>query len=280
MTRNLSRFTSWCQAITNTLWLSVSSADFYRDVHKLYRGYGIRYILNLYLISGLIFCLWGFNHLLRFEGEISPANPDVEYVLKQIPEIYYDGTRITTKSETPFFLYNSNNHKIAAIDPNNELTATDTKDIPLLFFSTYLKMPIESGFSKASGTNAEYKYILGTNPAAVNHETIIQYLPKLWQRVNNTYVYALAPIGGLLYFGVILLCNIFYAIVIFAISYFLGITTSLQTAYRMTMFASGAPLFLQPLLFMISPSLMPILTLVSLAAWVFMVMGIVGLKKK
>jgi hypothetical protein len=280
MTRNLSKLASWCKLIANTLWLSVSSASFYADVHRLYRGYGVRYILNLYLISGLVFCLWAFNQMIRFEEEMSPANPDVEYILRQIPEIYYDGKLITTKAETPFFLYSTSNRKIAAIDPDGELGAADTKDIPFLFLGSYLKTPIESVFSKGGGASAEYKSLFGTGGATVTSQTIVQYLPQLWKNINNIYIYVLVPTVGALYFGITLLCNIFYAAVVWFIGYFLGIATNPQTAYRLTMFASGPALFLQPLIIITAPNLLPILNFVSLAAWIFMVMGLVQLKKR
>ena len=98
MTSILLRFTSWYKTTSNILWLSVSSPDFYCDVHSKYHGYGIKYILNLYLISGLIFSLLRkhsfltrggpLNQLLAFEKEMSITNPEVEYVLRQIPDIY------------------------------------------------------------------------------------------------------------------------------------------------------------------------------------------------
>jgi hypothetical protein len=259
--------------------LSVSSADFYADVHRLYRGYGVRYILNLYLISGVVLCLWVFNQLLRFEEEMSPSNPNVEYVLRQIPEINYDGARISTKAQTPFFLYTVGNRKIAAIDPDGELTASETKYIPFLFLANHVKIPIESVFSNDGGTKAEYKYLFGTSEVVVTGDTLVRYLPQLWKSLNKIYIYLLVPAAGTFYFGVMLLYNIFYASIILFISYFLGITTLPQTAYRMTMFASGPALFLQPLIIITAPRLLPILNFVSLAAWVFMLMGLVQLKK-
>jgi len=142
MTGFISRFQVWCKIVYRTMILSVSSADFYSDVHRRYSGYGVRYLFSLYLISGIILCTCVFVRLLGAEEELSSANPDVEYILRQIPEVYYDGIRITTKAETPFFLYSKNDQKIVAIDPGNELVDVPSKDLLPIFRSTYVKLPI------------------------------------------------------------------------------------------------------------------------------------------
>lgn len=303
MTTSFSKLTHWCKFLARTLWLSVSSADFYSDVHSKYRGYGIRYILSLYLISGLIFSIWSFDQLIELENKMSPANPDVEHVLRQIPDMYYDGLRLTTKVELPIFIYDKDNRKIAAIDLNQELNAGDKNKLFMVFNDNYVQLPVKIGMTKGGNTNAEYKYIFGSEPTVVNHETIVAFLPKLWRSINKAYIYLLTPLVGLIYFAAMLLYNIPYAIFVWLISYFWdgmsrssGVArqgsslqvfdlqgksiTSLQAAYRMTLFASGASVFLQPISIIISPNLAPIVAGVSLASWVFMIMGIVKLKRR
>lgn len=262
----------------------------------------MRYVLALYLISGLIFSIYIFNYLIALEKNISPANPDVEYVFRQIPDVYFDGNYITTQAEMPLFIYDKDNRKIAAIDLKKELSLTDRNKLFVVFNDSYMQLPVKMGTTNGNNMNAEYKYLFGTESFAITSDTIGSFLPKIWNSINKSYIYILMPLVGLVYFAAILLYNIPYAIFVWLISYFWDFmnsssgnarsgesfqvfdirnkgVTSLQTAYRMTMFASGSSVFLQPLLFIINPSLSPIGAGASLASWIFMIMGMVKFKR-
>ncbi len=260
------------------LWLSVSSPDFYCDVYKRYRGFGILYVLNLYLISGIIFCLWSFMTLVSVENDISPANPDVEYILRQIPEVQYDGVSISTSAVTPYFLYTKNNKTIVAIDLEGKLDEEGKKSSLIIFRKDYIRFPVSIGLTDDTTTDIQYKY-LGNGDQIITYDKVVELLPQLWRSLNKTLIYVVMPIGGLLYFLVLLLSNITYAALIWAIGYFFGIKISPQDAYRLTMFAAGASVLALPILFVISPSLTPLAGIINLVGWGFMVMGLMKFRK-
>ena len=66
-------------------------------------------------------------------NKTSNYSRDIEVILKQLPIIHYDGNNISINEETPLYLYNSSNNKVAAIDTKNQLPMSERLKIPIIF---------------------------------------------------------------------------------------------------------------------------------------------------
>ena len=84
-----------------TLWLSVSSADFYRDLYSKYKGYGLKYITMIISITSIIYAILFMYNLNLIRAYLEPGadqdgNP-VEFILKDWPELQYDGKNLSSE---------------------------------------------------------------------------------------------------------------------------------------------------------------------------------------
>ena len=131
MTTKLYDILNAIKTLIRTLWLSVSSVGFYEDVYRRYTGYGLKYLFTLSLVSSVIYSAISLNYITTLRDyfnhdKLTPYTANLEHIIKQLPEISYDGKNIKVESEeTPLFLYNNNEGKIGVVDPNNKLNFND-----------------------------------------------------------------------------------------------------------------------------------------------------------
>jgi hypothetical protein len=70
-----------------------------------------------------------YDAVSRVRYYISSTNHEdnpVEFIIKQWPEVKYDGKDISIESEEPVLINTINGKLTIAIDPNNKLTATQS----------------------------------------------------------------------------------------------------------------------------------------------------------
>lgn len=130
MTTLLSSSLSFLKNLFTHLWLSLSSIKFYEKVFKKYNGYGVSYILNLSLISSVIctaILLYNLDKIQDYlkNNIISEKVANIDFVLKQMPPIKYDGHKISVDTNTPILIKNKNGANVLAIDPDNQINPYD-----------------------------------------------------------------------------------------------------------------------------------------------------------
>lgn len=242
------------RSMFSQLWLSVSSVNFYQHVYKAYSGYGLKYLFVISFFSSLIYCAFLLNYIVIFkeyfvQNTISKHTANLEYIIQQLPELYYDGANIRTDAETPIYLKDKNNNVFAILDPNNQLSYSDKEKVPLIFTSSnILIFLIEANDKKRISIPVEYFRILGREVRILNEITIKKYFANIFANAPTIFIYILMPLIALKRFIGILFDKSLTIVLVYTLTNLLGPKTRMQVCIRMVMFASGATTLIQPLI--------------------------------
>ena len=172
------------------LWLSVTKANFYHDVYRFYRGYGLKYIFTIAAISGLIFCVFILNYIFAFKdyfstGQSSPTTAAVDYIIKQFPDFDYDGTNISISAEAPVYLFDQEQRKVAVIDIAGALPVAEKIKIPILFTANKMILTImDNHDKKRSVISVDYFNIFGKEPKTLTAEVINKEISKFFSTMS------------------------------------------------------------------------------------------------
>lgn len=282
MTTLLSTPLSFIKTIFSQLWFSVSSVDFYVRVFKSYSGYGIKYILTLSLISSFMCTIIFLNHIDKIESYLTKNIistyyiENIDHVIGQLPEINYDGSKISVQEETPLFLYNITNTKVLALDPENKLKPSDRAKLPIIL--TAEKMIINLGGEEQKSSfytlPLEYTEIFGKHLQVLTQEDIKLSLATAFNKTSVVFVYLLFPIMTFLIFTNVLMEKSFIIFIIYLMMRFSGLKTSLQASIRMVFFASGVFVLLQFFILLTLSSLNTALWMLQIWSNFLMILGI------
>lgn len=160
------------------LWWSVSSIKFYENVFTSYKGYGLKYIIILSFVSSLICSAIFLDYLKNVQNyltnnTISQDVENIDHIINQLPTIDYNGQNISIQEDVPLFIYNPNNKKILAIDPNNQLLPSDKIKIPILFTANKIIINFLNADTKLVNTTPiKYDQIFGNQPRVLTQEVI------------------------------------------------------------------------------------------------------------
>lgn len=286
MTTLLLRPVYFFRTIFHHLWLSISSVDFYVRVFKNYRGYGFKYIFTLSMMSAFL-CTAIFLHYSNkiqnyFEGEMISAAyiENMDHVLQQIPEMDYDGERITIPDETPSFLYSIDNRKVVALDPENKLKPSDRGQIPVIFTSEKMVIHFLNEDDRPYYTAPiEYSKIFGQHPQLLTQEVLKTSVALAFSKTPWVFIYMLFPILTALIFTNLLFEKIFIIFVVYFMARLSGVGASLQTSVRMVMFASGTFVLLQFIILLAFPFFKSSLWMVQIWSNFLMILGIVKVSR-
>jgi len=257
MTTKLYHIILAIKTLFRTLWLSVSSVDFYEDVYKRYSGYGLKYLFTLSFISSVIYCLVSLGHIVTLKDyfnhdKLTPYTANLEHIIKQLPEISYDGKNIKVEEETPLFLYNSSEGKVGVVDPNNQLNFSERNKIPIIF----TKNKVIFSFiwdKKKVNLPFDYQLIFGTEPQILSGEQIKKHFGQITSSAPTLFIYILTPVMIILTFIATLLRASFLITLIYLITQAFGPRTSIKTCTRMVLFSSGAHTLLEPIISAFAP---------------------------
>lgn len=283
------RLNAGLNALFSQLWLSVSSINFYHDVYKNYRGYGIKYLFTISFISSVIYCLFVFNYLstlrdffaAKVPQSLSYETENIEYILQQLPNIDYDGSNISLEEDQAIYLYDKNNNKVAAIDIKNQLGYNDRSKIPIIFSKDKIILKvIEVADKKKSDFNIEYSMIFGTIAKVLTNEVIKKDCAEILLRVPKIFIYIGMPVIIFFRFITILFEKSFIVILIYLLTSFFGPKASMKTSIRMVMFASGVPVLLQPIILLIMPGFKEIIFILQMFTNFLLFLALLQIKKE
>jgi Protein of unknown function (DUF1189) len=263
------------------LYLSVSSSNFYYDVHKHYKGYGIKYLFVISAASSMIYVLVIFNAISNLKdylvnNKITENALNIEYIMNQLPVIFYDEGNISIDQETPFYLYDSNNSKIGVIDPENSLSYKEKIKIPIIF----TKSSIIFSLSNNENFSLYYKTLFPQGLKIITVKLIKDELGKIVTKAQGLFIYLGMPLLILVRFIINIFENFFVIILIYLVSKMLNIDTSLKTSIRLAMFSSGALVLLRPLFITAAPMLVNSLWILLIWTNILVLMALMKLRKE
>ena len=271
MSAKLSYVISWFGILYNQLRLSVSSIEFYQDVYKSYKGYGIKYVFTISFISSIIYCIFIFNYLVTLkdyfvENRLSNSTKTIEYIFKQLPVIYYDGSKILVEQDEPIFLLDEEGSKIAAIDTKNQLPYGERVKIPVIFGSDKIIVStIEVTDQKKSTFNLEYSKLL-IGQINLTEEVIKKQCANILSQSLRIFIYLIVPAVVLVRFCSILFEKSFIVLLVYLLTYLFGPKSTLQVCTRMVMFSSGVAILLQPIFIIFIPEFSSIVFFIQMFA--------------
>ncbi|MGI4776338.1 MAG: DUF1189 family protein [Janthinobacterium lividum] len=257
MTTKLYSLIAGLKILLKQLWLSISSVDFYQDVYKIYSGYGIKYLFTISFISTLIYCSILLSGVINFRNYFtadkeSQYTTNLEYIIQQLPDFRYDGTKIYIEEDTPLFLYNNEGSKIAVIDLENKLDYDKKNKIPVIFTSSKILI---SFFWDKKRINfpVEYKILFGSEQQVLTKYIVKKRIGILLNDIQNLFIYVLTPILIIFTFIASLVRACLLVILVYLATQLLELPAKMKTCIRLALFASGAHTFLAPLISIIVP---------------------------
>lgn len=246
------------KVLLRILWLSVSSVAFYEDVYKRYSGYGVKYLFTLSFISSVIYCAISLNYVILLKNylefnKLTAYTSNLEYIIKQLPEISYDGKNISINEETPLFLFNANAGKVGAIDPKNQLSFSEKNKIPIVFTNNKIILSFVWDKKKIN-LPFDYQMIFGTEPQVLSDEQFKKHFAQVVNSVPTLFIYILMPVMIILTFIATLLRASLLIILVYLITQIFGPTIPIKTCIRVVLFSSGAHTLLEPILSALIPA--------------------------
>ncbi len=284
MTIRLLLFFSWFTTLFHQLWLSISSISFYQDVYKSYKGYGVKYIFAISFISSLVFCLFIFNYLLVLanyfnENRLTKSTTIIESILKQLPEIYYDGTKISVEQDKPIYLFDKNGNKIAVIDSKNQLPYSKKIKTPIIFSSNNITMTtIEITDKKRSTFSIGYAKLFTADSKILTKEVIKKHFSNIFTQAPKIFTYILMPLMIAFRFVTILFEKSFIIILVYLLTNYFGPKASLQTCIRIVLFSSGGAILLQPIIVIFLPKLSIIIFFIQMLAYFLLLLAMLQIR--
>ena len=134
MTTSVSSFILYIKTICILLWKSISSIDFYSDVYKRYRGYGVKYIATLCFFCVILYTAALLNQMSVIREDLLRGdNNYIEHILRQIPVMNYNGNSLSATSEVPLLIKDAEDHIISLIDLSGAASFAEKAKIPLIF---------------------------------------------------------------------------------------------------------------------------------------------------
>ncbi|MEM6338462.1 MAG: DUF1189 family protein, partial [Pseudomonadota bacterium] len=200
MTTLLSNPLFFIKNLFTYLWLSVSSVKFYEKVFKKYNDYGALYIINLSLISSIACTIIFLHNVDKIQDYlkhniISERVENIDFVLKQIPPIEYDGQNITIDSDEPVIIKNKDGNNILVIDPDNNTKPSDRNKFPLILSQNKIIISLIDSEGKVKNTfPIKFDQIFDQTPRVLTNEEIKSSLAKILDQAPRVLVYMIFPL--------------------------------------------------------------------------------------
>ncbi len=221
------------------LWLSITSTYFYYNVFYYYQGYGIKYILTLFVISVSIYSGY-FAHYIQayqdyfFENKYSNYIDNLECVLNQWPTIYYNNGTISADTDKPIFIKNNTNNIVIIVDPENKLLPSNYSKILLVL----TKNKLIFNYGKSNMISKDYVSIFHTN-VVLDKKTLIEYIKIALSNADLVLIFIITPIIICIRFIAFLIKKIFLALLIYVICIQFYKKIDIKQILRVLIFASG-----------------------------------------
>ena len=252
-----------------TLWLSVSSADFYRDLYSKYKGYGLKYITMIISITSIIYAILFMYNLNLIRAYLEPGadqdgNP-VEFILKDWPELQYDGKNLSSEDPTPVYLTTQAGIKLAVIDIAGNLKKDELQKVPLVFTKdkVILWLGTNNTENESGSTIMTYDKIFGTDSLTIDHDFVKNFIFSTINQIGPLAFFIAVPILILVRLGIHIFRNLFGIVLLYAILWWMRASPTIQSASRIILFSSGVAEFITPVVLIIDQPLMPITVFVE-----------------
>lgn len=249
MTTILFNLKNWFKSLSWNLFLSVTSPEFYVNVFKNYKGYGIKYLLNVSMISSMLCCIAFLQITSDYRdyfasGIISKRVVNLDHVINQFPNVTYDDNKISIDEETPIFLNDSKNEKIIVIDPDNKLSFKEREKIPVILQKDKVIVSLFTSNNELLKTFAiDYPSIIGSPPQTLSQEFIISLMANLLKSAMTIITYILFPIFSFMIFINSILQNFITVLIVCFIIFILGNNkldrNNFKSCIRLVFFASA-----------------------------------------
>lgn len=282
MTTLLSNPLFFIKNLFTHLWLSVSSVKFYEKVFKKYNDYGALYIINLSLISSIVCTIIFLHNVDKIQDYlkyniVSERVENIDFVIKQIPPIEYDGQNITVDSDEPIIIKNKNGNNVLVIDPDNKTKPSDRNKFPLILSQNKMIISLIDSEGKVKNTfPIKFDQIFNQIPRVLTNEEIKSSLAKLLDQAPRVLVYMIFPLTGFLIFLNTFLDKAFFIVMIFLVTKISGLNLSMKTCIRLTMYASGFYALFQFIFLIAANEYSSIVWIVQSWANILMILGILS----
>lgn len=275
MTTSVSSFILYIKTICILLWKSVSSIDFYSQVYKKYRGYGVKYIATLCFFCVILYTVALIDQMsIIREGLLRADNNYIEHILRQIPAMNYNGNSLSSSSDAPVFINDTDNRAIALIDLSGVVSFSEKVKIPLLFLKNNMVFNIISASKGNREITFEYSNVLGKDQLEITESTVRSGLIKALSINLRSFCY-IVPLLFVMYFMQIILKLITpVGIVYFGLNIY-GYQIEVKTAIRLVMFASGVFVIMNACLMLLWPQFIMFADVANVLAGSLMVISMI-----
>jgi hypothetical protein len=237
-------------------------------------------------MASLIYCFAILNIMLELKdyfvaGKQTKATIGIEYLIKQLPDIYYDDGTISIEEESPLYLYNSNGDKIAAIDPKALLSHSEKIRIPIILTSNKAILSLtESTNKKKFPISISYSKLFGSEQQVLTQEVIKKHFATLFSSAPTVLIYIMMPALAFFLFVFTLLENIFIIILVYLLTYIFGPQSSIKTCIRLVSFASGVSTLIHPIITATVPEFGDIVWIVKMWTNFLLFLGVLQVKRE
>ena len=282
MTTLLSSLIYFIKTLFTHLWLSVSSVKFYENVFKNYKDYGALYILNLSLISSLICTIIFLNNVNQIRDylnndKISTKTENIDFVLKQLPSIDFDGQRIAIEDTNPIFIKNKNGNNIIAIDPANQIKPSDRDKFPITLSRDKMIIKLIDSQGEIKNTfPIKLDQIFDSTPKILTQEVIKSTFAKLFDHAPSLFIYMIFPLTGFLIFLNTFLDKSFFIVIIFFVARISKLNIPMKSCIRLSMYASGFYALLQFIFTLVAHEYSSIIWFIQTWSNILMILGILS----
>ena len=228
------------------VWMSVSSVKFYQNVFINYNGLGIKYILNLALISSFCSCLILLTYMHNIKQYLDNESVEfksnnIEFILDQLPNLEYDGKSIIVNADDePIIINNIKNQAIIAIDPNNKINPSLIVKVPVILRKDQMILNVFDQHGKInSSMPLIYTSIFGEEPKILTKEYIKSSLSKMFNISTQAIIFLIFPLLTLISLGQIISENLFLLLIIFIYLKLSKSEKSMRDGIRVVVFSCG-----------------------------------------
>lgn len=286
MTTMLNNLFEWTKTLFNILFLSFTSPKFYADVFAKYKGYGIKYMLTISMVSSLLICIVMMQTTEALNdyfvhGKLSEKVKTLDRVINQIPVMKYKDSMIALEEETPIIIAGIDNKPIVMIDPEGKSSYREKSKVPIYFGSkqiTLNEITSEGGAIKSFSIKYKSIFASGSNEditidSGYIRQLFLNYLPSL----PNIIIIAVHPLLSLFIFVNTVLQKMISILILTVIFYFYHSKFYLKESARVIFFSAGVVILAQTIAMITMPFLLTSIWIVELWTNFLLVFGLVRL---
>jgi hypothetical protein len=174
-------------------------------------------------------------------------------------------------------LYNSGGQKIVAIDPTNKMTHQEKEKIPIIFTSN--KITIVLNNKNRNNFSIEYTTLFGSEEQTLTQDSIKQQFASIFSTMPSIFIYIFMPILTILYFVSLLFEQSFIVILLYLLTNFFKLKSSMKTCIRCVMFASGVSALIHPVMIIFIPQAASLIWLFQLWSNVLLLLAMLKIAR-